>query len=103
MLEPSGSAAHDWSTAVCRTAGFEPDVRYLSTDLQIHLTLVADGPAAALVPNLSGAATRDDVAVHRLPGRPAARPPSSPRSAPAPPSTPLSRRSPPRSPRPITS
>lgn len=71
VLEPPGTTAHDWSTAACRTAGFEPDVRYLSTDLQIHLTLVAHGLAAALVPNLSGAATRAGVTVHRLPGRPA--------------------------------
>lgn len=71
VSEPPGTTAHDWSTAACRTAGFEPDVRYLSTDLQIHLTLVAHGLAAALVPHLSGAATRADVTVQRLPGRPA--------------------------------
>lgn len=71
VLETPGSTAHDWSTAACRTAGFEPDVRYLSTDLQIHLALVAHGLAAALVPDLSGASTRAGVTVHRLPGRPA--------------------------------
>lgn len=69
VLEPPGTAAHDWSTATCRAAGFEPDVRYSSTDLQIHLTLVAHGLAAALVPDLSGAATCDGVCLHALPSR----------------------------------
>jgi DNA-binding transcriptional LysR family regulator len=71
VLEPRGTTAHDWAMAACRTAGFEPDVRYSSTDLQIHQTLVAHGLAAALVPDLSGAATRDEVTLRALPGRPA--------------------------------
>jgi DNA-binding transcriptional LysR family regulator len=71
VLEPTGTAARDWSTATCRAAGFEPDVQHVSTDLQIHLTLVAYGLAAALVPDLAGAAGRDGVSVHALPGAPA--------------------------------
>ena len=70
-LEPPGTAAHDWATATCRSAGFEPDARYRSTDLKIHLTLVAHGLAAALVPDLSGAAAHQGVALHALPGSPA--------------------------------
>ena len=56
--------------AVCRQAGFEPDVRYTSTDLQIRLRLVESGLAAALLPDLSGARDHQDVVAHRLPDRP---------------------------------
>ena len=70
VLEPVGTTARQWATAACRQAGFEPDVRYTSTDLQIHLRLVESGLAAALLPDLSGASDRQDVTVHRLFGRP---------------------------------
>lgn len=71
VLEPPGTAAHDWAVSVCRAAGFEPDARYRSTDLRIHLTLVAHGLAAALVPGLSGAAAYEGVTLHALPDSPA--------------------------------
>ena len=70
VLEPVGTTARQWATAACRQAGFEPDARYTTTDLQIHLRLVESGLAAALLPDLSGAGERHDVAVHRLPGHP---------------------------------
>lgn len=70
VLEPPGTAAYEWSLALCRTTGFEPDVRYSSTDLQIHLTLVEHGLAVALVPDLSGAQTRSGLTLRRLPDRP---------------------------------
>ena len=70
VLEPVGTTAREWATAACRQAGFEPDVRYTSTDLQIHLRLAESGLAAALLPDLSGASDRQDVVTHRLQGRP---------------------------------
>jgi DNA-binding transcriptional LysR family regulator len=70
VMEPVGTTARQWATAVCRQAGFEPDVRYTSTDLQIHLRLVESGLAAALLPDLSGAGDRHDVVAHRLHGHP---------------------------------
>ena len=70
VLEPVGTTARQWATAACRQAGFEPDVRYTTTDLQIHLRLVESGLAAALLPDLSGAGDRQDVAAFRLRGRP---------------------------------
>ena len=70
VLEPVGTTAREWATAACRQAGFEPDVRYTSTDLQIHLRLAESGLAAALLPDLSGAGDRQDVVTHRLQGRP---------------------------------
>jgi DNA-binding transcriptional LysR family regulator len=70
VVEPPGTTAHGWSMAACRSAGFEPDARYFSTDLQVHLRLVEHGLAAALVPGLSGAADHVGLHLQRLPGRP---------------------------------
>jgi len=70
VLEPVGTTAREWATAACRQAGFEPDARYTTTDLQIHLRLVESGLAAALLPDLSGARDRHDVVAHRLHDRP---------------------------------
>jgi len=70
VLEPVGTTARQWATAACRDAGFEPDARYTTTDLQIHLRLVESGLAAALLPDLSGAGHRHDVTAHRLAGHP---------------------------------
>jgi DNA-binding transcriptional LysR family regulator len=70
VMEPVGTTARAWATAVCRQAEFEPDVRYTSTDLQIHLRLVESGLAAALLPDLSGARDHHEVVARRLHGRP---------------------------------
>ncbi|WP_018654132.1 LysR substrate-binding domain-containing protein [Actinomadura flavalba] len=52
VMEPRGSAARAWATALCREAGFEPDVRFESPDLLLHLRLVEEGHATALLPDL---------------------------------------------------
>ncbi|MGW7368837.1 LysR family transcriptional regulator [Streptomyces sp. NPDC054841] len=52
VMEPEGTVARQWALALCRDAGFEPDVRYESTDLLLHLRLVEEGHAAALLPDL---------------------------------------------------
>jgi len=70
VMEPVGTTAREWAMAACRQAGFEPDARYTTTDLQIHLRLVESGLAAALLPDLSGVGGRHDVTAHRLPGHP---------------------------------
>lgn len=70
VMETVGTTSRSWATAHCREAGFEPDVRYTSTDLQVHLRIVEEGLAAALLPALAGARTRDRVRVRRLEGRP---------------------------------
>ena len=70
VMEPARATAREWATAVCRQAGFEPDVRYTSTDLQVHLRLVESGLAAALLPGLAGAARHPGVQTRGLPGRP---------------------------------
>jgi DNA-binding transcriptional LysR family regulator len=71
VVEPATTAAGQWALAACRTAGFEPDVRYSSTDLGIHLRLVSEGLAVALLPELAGPRKADAVTVQRLNNRPA--------------------------------
>ncbi len=70
-MEPVGTAAREWAESMCRQAGFEPDVTYTSSDLQIHLRMVESSLAAALLPRLAGAAARREVRVCPLPGNPA--------------------------------
>ncbi|MFI0712533.1 LysR family transcriptional regulator [Streptomyces inhibens] len=52
VMEPEGTAARHWAMTLCRNANFEPDVRFESTDLLLHLRLVEQGHAAALLPDL---------------------------------------------------
>lgn len=70
VLEPEGTATRHWAEQVCRSAGFEPDVRYVSSDLQSHLALVASGNAVGMLPGLMLASTPARVARIRLPGDP---------------------------------
>jgi DNA-binding transcriptional LysR family regulator len=73
VMEPPGTAARRWAVATCRHAGFEPDVRYTTADMKIHLRLVEEELAAALVPELTG--IRHDGVLHTaaLSGRPTRR------------------------------
>lgn len=70
VMEPAGTATRHWAEQVCRSAGSEPDVRYVSSDLQSHLALVASGNAVALLPGLMLANTPAPVRRIRLPGDP---------------------------------
>ncbi|MFB4305017.1 LysR substrate-binding domain-containing protein [Actinomadura sp. GTD37] len=67
VMEPEGTASRQWATRLCRAAGFEPDVRFESTDLLLHLRLVERGHAAALLPGLVWAGRAPTVPVDRLP------------------------------------
>ncbi|WP_237524866.1 LysR substrate-binding domain-containing protein [Streptomyces sp. SID5643] len=49
-MEPEGTAARHWAMALCRGAGFEPDVRFETTDLPLHQRLVEPDHAAAFLP-----------------------------------------------------
>jgi DNA-binding transcriptional LysR family regulator len=71
VVEPTTTAAGQWALAACRSAGFEPDVRYSSNNLGIHVRLVREGLAAALLPELAFEHEIPEVAVHRLEHRPA--------------------------------
>lgn len=69
-LEPTGTTSRSWATTICRTAGFEPDARFTSTDLKIHLQVVQEGIAAALLPSLAGAKNHPGIRLHDLPDHP---------------------------------
>lgn len=49
-MEPRHSDSFKWARTVCRTAGFEPRVRYESPDPYVHRRLVELGLAAAFLP-----------------------------------------------------
>lgn len=52
VMEPHGAASRHWAEQQCRSAGFEPDVRYETADLQAHVRLIESGNAVALLPSL---------------------------------------------------
>ncbi|MFI1252181.1 LysR substrate-binding domain-containing protein [Streptomyces netropsis] len=68
VMEPEGTPARRWATALCRDAGWEPDVRYESTDMLLHLRLVEQGHAAALLPDLLWCGRKPTVPLLELPG-----------------------------------
>jgi DNA-binding transcriptional LysR family regulator len=67
VMEPAGTAARAWAASVCRKAGFEPDVRYESSDLILHTRLVEAGHAAAFLPDLTWNGRRPTVPTRPLP------------------------------------
>ncbi|MCY0904542.1 LysR substrate-binding domain-containing protein [Arthrobacter sp. H14-L1] len=52
VMEPHGAASRHWAEQACRQAGFEPDVRYETADLQAQIRLIESGNAVALMPDL---------------------------------------------------
>lgn len=70
VMEPRGAASRHWAEQACRTAGFEPDVRYETADLQAHVRLVESGNAVALLPDLVWAARTRELRIADLPGAP---------------------------------
>ncbi|MGW0710108.1 LysR substrate-binding domain-containing protein [Streptomyces sp. NPDC002643] len=67
VMEPEGTAARHWAMTLCRDAGFEPDVRFETTDLLLHHRLVAQGHAAAFLPDLVWSGHPPTVPLLRLP------------------------------------
>lgn len=53
VMEPRGAASRHWAEQTCRVAGFEPDVRYETADVQAHLKLVETGNAVAFISGLA--------------------------------------------------
>ena len=65
----AGTAYSDMVTRICRAVGgFEPDVRYRVSDMDLLLGLVAGGRTAALVPKLGHPEREPGVAVRRIAG-----------------------------------
>ena len=52
VLEPAGTASRAWAEQLCRTAGFEPDVRFEVADLTAHVRLIRAGLAVGLLLSL---------------------------------------------------
>jgi DNA-binding transcriptional LysR family regulator len=70
-LDPAGTASGQWARNACREAGFEPDVRYVVSDLLLQIHLAETGHAASVIPGLLLAAVRRPAArIIPLPGRP---------------------------------
>jgi DNA-binding transcriptional LysR family regulator len=52
VMEPTGTASRQWATQLCRSAGFEPDVRFETADLIAHIRLIQSGNAVGILPDL---------------------------------------------------
>lgn len=70
VLEPAGTASRAWAEQLCRTAGFEPDVRFEVADLTAHVRLIRAGLAVGLLPELVWAGETPTVALTPLPDEP---------------------------------
>jgi DNA-binding transcriptional LysR family regulator len=70
VMEPRGAASRHFAEQLCRSTGFEPDVRYETADLQAHIRLVESGNAVALIPDLVWAGRDTSCRLLDLPGRP---------------------------------
>lgn len=69
-MEPDDVASRHWAEQACRQSGFEPDVRYETTDLRTQIDLVAAGLAVAFIPALMSAAMPAEVRLLDLAGDP---------------------------------
>lgn len=70
VMEPRGSASRTWAEAMCRQAGFEPDVRFETDDLEAHIALVETANAVVILPGLMTVRREPKVRWVDLPGRP---------------------------------
>ncbi|MHA6693770.1 LysR substrate-binding domain-containing protein [Homoserinimonas sp. A520] len=70
VMEPRGTASRHWSEQLCRAAGFEPDVRFETADLQAHIRLIESGNAVAILPDLVWAGRTPSIDLVDLDGAP---------------------------------
>jgi DNA-binding transcriptional LysR family regulator len=70
VMEPRGTASRHFAEQLCRSTGFEPDVRYETADLQAHIRLVESGNAVALIPDLVWAGRETSCRLLGLPAAP---------------------------------
>ena len=70
VMEPRGAASRHWAEQACRQAGFEPDVRYETADLQAQVRLIESGNAVALLPDLMWSGRPPSLTLIELPGLP---------------------------------
>jgi DNA-binding transcriptional LysR family regulator len=67
VMEPEGTAARHWAMTLCRNAGFDPDVRFETSDLLLHQRLVEQKHAAAFLPGLVRSGQPSTVVLRQLP------------------------------------
>ncbi|WP_022886820.1 LysR family transcriptional regulator [Glaciibacter superstes] len=70
VMEPLGTASRQWATQLCRSAGFEPDVRFETADLVAHIRLIQSGNAVGILPDLVWAGQKPTVRLRALPDNP---------------------------------
>jgi DNA-binding transcriptional LysR family regulator len=70
VMEPRGAASRHWAEQACRSAGFEPDVRFETADLQAQIRLIESGNAVALMPDLVWTGRGTTAQLISLPGDP---------------------------------
>lgn len=70
VMEPRGAASRHWAEQACRQAGFEPDVRFETADLQAQVRLIESGNAVALMPDLMWTGRAPDLTLIDLPELP---------------------------------
>jgi DNA-binding transcriptional LysR family regulator len=70
VMEPRGAASRHWAEQACRSAGFEPDVRYETADLQAQIRLIESGNAVGLMPDLVWTGRETSAQLVLLPGNP---------------------------------
>ena len=70
VMEPEGTASRQWATQLCRSAGFEPDVRFETADLIAHIRLIQSGNAVGVLPDLVWSGATPTVRLLDLPGAP---------------------------------
>ncbi|WP_309619396.1 LysR substrate-binding domain-containing protein, partial [Salinibacterium sp.] len=70
VMEPRGTASRHWAEQLCRQAGFEPDVRFETADLQAQIRLIESGHAVAVLPDLVWAGRAPGIRLLELHGEP---------------------------------
>ncbi len=70
VMEPRGTASRHFSEQLCRQAGFEPDVRFETADLQAHIRLIESGHAVAVLPDLVWGGREPSIRLIDLDGAP---------------------------------
>lgn len=70
VMESKSNASRSWAEHVCRSAGFEPDVRFEFDDVRAHIDLVECGLAVALLPGFAWSGSTPRVRLIELPNFP---------------------------------
>lgn len=67
IMEPPEVPSRRWAVALCHEAGFEPDVRFESSDILLHMRMAEQHHAVALVPDLAWSGREPTVPLIDLP------------------------------------